>query len=66
MKKLDILFRNNTNRQLQTLVDEIVFDKSKIARAAMQYGIKALIEADRQKAINIVGIGMIRDVLEDK
>jgi len=64
MKKLDILFRGDAISQIQALVDDIGFDKSKVARAALNLGLKTMREARRQQAINIVGADMCRQVIK--
>lgn len=64
MKKLDILFRDDANTQIQSLVDDIGFDKSKVARAALNLGLKTMRESCHQQAINIVGADMCRQVIK--
>ena len=64
MKQLNVRFQECTEDQIQSLVKEIGFDKSKIARAAMNYGLKEIQKnvdnGRKQKSVNIVGINMLR------
>jgi len=70
MEKLNVRFHESINERLKAVVSTIGFDDSKVARCAMDLGLKALedlIESgDQNSASGRVGIRMLRENLLNK
>lgn len=69
MKQIGVRFHDSTESVIDEIVNSIGFDKSKVARAAMNYGLRELmknIDSDnRQQSINIIGCDMSREAIKD-
>jgi len=70
MKKLNVRFSTQTNNELDNIVKLLGFDTSKVARAAMDYGIQEIMriyqEEGKKNATAKIGIHMLREKLKEK
>lgn len=66
MKQLNVRFEDSVSDQIDSIVDEIGFNKSKVARAALNIGLKELQDSidkdDKRKASGMVGCNMLREL----
>lgn len=70
MQKLNVRFNPQVSNELKELVELLGFDESKIARAAMDFGISEIVkhyhEDGRKKTVALIGVHGLRQMLIKK